>query len=108
MTRGIEMAVTLKHQTQKALSLYSYMDTDHPLQLAWSDYQFAKSNALPCHDEKARLKRELALEAHITRVLESIHVWATNGSPVGAHIHGYGSATLTAGLPPRNDKRGAA
>lgn len=28
------------------------------------------ANALPYHDAKRRLKRELALEAHITRVLE--------------------------------------
>ena len=65
------MAATLKHQAQKALSLYTFIDTDHPLQQAWSDYQFTIANRLPCDDEKARLKRELRLEAHITRVLES-------------------------------------
>lgn len=64
------MAATLKHQAQKALSLYRYMGADHPLYAAYSDYRYAVAHALPCQDEKRRLKRELALEAHITRVLE--------------------------------------
>lgn len=63
------MAATLKYRTQKALSLYGYMDCDHPLILAYSDYVFAKSNALPCRAEKARLKRELRLERLASEVL---------------------------------------
>lgn len=92
MRKETEMAATLTHQTQRALALYTFIDCDHPLQQAWSDYQFAKFAADGVPEAKARLKRELRLEAHITHVLESIHIWA--------HIHGY--------LPPRDDKRGAA
>lgn len=57
------MAATLKHQTQKVLSLYTFMDADHPLVVAYSDYAYARANALPCRREKARLVAELRLEA---------------------------------------------
>jgi hypothetical protein len=56
------------------------MDADHPLQQAWSDYQFARANALPCRAAKARLRRELALEQHITRVL--VRQAGSAGSPL--------------------------
>lgn len=63
------MAATLKHLTQRALADYRFASCDHPLIVAYSDYAHAKSHALPCRDEKARLKRELALEARVTVVM---------------------------------------
>jgi hypothetical protein len=64
------MAATLTHQTRRALALYTFIDCDHPLQQAWSDYQFAKSNALPCRTAKARLLKEIQLEEAINEVLK--------------------------------------
>lgn len=64
------MAATLKHQTQRALSAYTFADCDHPLILAYSDYAFARANALPYRSEKARLKRELRLEWLTQEVLD--------------------------------------
>lgn len=63
------MAATLTHQAQRALALYTFIDCDHPLQQAWLDYTFARANALPCQREKARLRRELRIEAAVTRAL---------------------------------------
>lgn len=65
------MAATLKHQAQKALSLYRYMGADHPLYAAYSDYRYAVAHALPCQDEKRRLKRELALERLVSDEMEA-------------------------------------
>jgi len=65
------MAATLKHQTQRALSLYTFIDCDHPLQEAWSDYQHLK--AIGSNQEwrlaAQKLRRELRIEAAITRAL---------------------------------------
>lgn len=64
------MAATLTHRTRRALSEYRFMDVDHPLVLAWSDYSFARAMSLPCRVEKARLKRELTLELLVSREME--------------------------------------
>ena len=64
------MAATLKHQTQRALSLYRYASCDHPLIVAWLDYQHAKSVRDGVQPAKARLKRELNIEWLASEVLE--------------------------------------
>lgn len=64
------MAATLKHLTQRTLSLYIFADVDHPLIVAYSDYVYARLNALPCQAEKARLKAELRLETMTQEVLD--------------------------------------
>jgi hypothetical protein len=66
------MAATLKHQTQRALALYSYIDCDHPLVVAWSDYTYMRANALPCSAAKARLRAELRLEGLVRNEMERV------------------------------------
>ena len=64
------MAATLTHQTQRALSAYTFASVDHPLIVAWSDYSHARAHALPTREPKARLRRELRLEALVSAEME--------------------------------------
>lgn len=64
------MAATLKHRTQRALALYTFADVDHPLVVAYSDYQIARAFRDGVQPAKARLVAELNLERQLSREME--------------------------------------
>jgi hypothetical protein len=64
------MAATLTHLTQRTLSAYTFIDCDHSLWQAWSDYQVARAQRDGVQPAKRRLRRELRLEHMTNEIIE--------------------------------------
>lgn len=62
------MAATLTHQTQKVLSMYTFIEADHPVFAAWLDYSYARATRDGVEAARRKLVRELALERQLMEV----------------------------------------
>lgn len=63
--------MTLTQQAQRALAAYTFIECDHPLWLAWSDYEYAKATRRGVRCAAARLRRELRVERMVAGVMEA-------------------------------------
>lgn len=64
------MAATLTYLTQRALSAYRFASVDHPLVLAFSDYQFAVAQRDGVTDAKRKLRAELNIERLVSSEMD--------------------------------------
>ncbi len=67
---------TLARRVRRALKAYQYADCDHPLIVAWADYQYARAHGLPVREVRKRLTNELRLENDVNQVVKGE---STNG-----------------------------
>lgn len=68
--------MTLHQEVQAALACYKFIDTTHPLMVAYSDWLYAKAHRSAVRPAAKRLRRELRLEHAISDVLHGSEVAA--------------------------------